>query len=87
MAFNFIALSGLLATTAWYVKSNWVKKGQPRRYNPKDLTIPNIMKKGSKIGVVLGGLYVLGFLAVGHYTMPIEVFKKYSEIQEALHAF
>lgn len=45
------------------------------------------MKKGSKIGVALGGLYIAGFLVVGYYMMPIYVFKKYTEIQEALHSF
>jgi hypothetical protein len=36
------------------------------------------MKKGSKIGFMLGGLYIAGFLIVGNYTMPIKTFKKYS---------
>ena len=44
----------------------------------KDLTIANIMKKGTKIGVLLGGLYIGGFLLVGHYMMPLYVFKKYT---------
>jgi hypothetical protein len=35
VAYNFIALSSLLGVTAWYVKSNWVRKGQPKKYNPK----------------------------------------------------
>lgn len=54
---------------------------------PKELTLSNVVKKGSKIGVVLGGLYIVGFLVVGYYMMPIHIFKKYTEIQEALHAF
>jgi hypothetical protein len=35
------------------------------------------MIKGTKMGVLLGSLYIIGFLAVGHYTMPIPVFRKF----------
>lgn len=77
-AYNFVALSGLLGAAAYYVNSTRLKKGEPRKLKLKDLTIANIMKKGTKIGVLLGGLYIGGFLVVGHYMMPLEVFKKYT---------
>lgn len=77
LAYNFFALSGLLGFTSWYIKSHWVKKGQKGRLSNKELTLVNIIKKGSAVGALIGGVYMAGFLVVGYYTMSIPVFKKY----------
>lgn len=35
LLYNFVALSGLLGFTSWYVKSHRIKKGQPRTLSEK----------------------------------------------------
>lgn len=47
----------------------------------------NIVKKGSGYGILLGGIYIVGLLAVGSATLPISTFKKYCELQEAKSSF
>jgi len=80
MAFNFLALTGLLGFTSWYIKSHWKKTpGQPK-LTKDQLSLFNVIKKGSVVGSLVGGAYVVGFVIVGYYTMPIPVFKKYCEL-------
>jgi len=42
-----------------------------------ELTLTNLFKKGSIVGTALGGVYAFSALAIGYYTLPISVFKKY----------
>jgi hypothetical protein len=70
-------LSGLLGFTSWYIKSHWTKKIGHIKTPKQQLSLFHVIKKGSAIGGMIGGAYMIGFLIVGYYTMPIPVFKKY----------
>ena len=43
----------------------------------------NIFLKGTKYGVLLGGIYLASFVIVGNYLLPLSTFKKFCELQEA----
>lgn len=43
----------------------------------------NIFIKGTKYGVLLGGIYLASFVVVGSYLLPLSTFKKFCELQEA----
>jgi hypothetical protein len=50
LGYNFAALSGMLAY-GYSFKFKILKPGDKRKMNPKDLTLFNIVKKGSIHGV------------------------------------
>ena len=85
LAYNVVALVCLKRFAGRFIKKNWLKRDEPRRMSAKDLTLINIFSKGTQYGVLLGGIYLTGFLAAGYYLLPLSTFRKYCELQEALN--
>lgn len=81
LAYNFLALSGLLGFSSWYIRSYMSNRRGIKNLPKEKLTLFHVVKKGSIIGSMIGGAYIAGFLIVGYYMMPISVFKKYCELQ------
>jgi hypothetical protein len=50
MGYNFISFS-LMALYGYSFKFKFTKPGEKKKLNPKDLTLLNIVKKGTKHGV------------------------------------
>lgn len=87
LGFNCAALGGLFGFSRWFVKSRWIKKGEKGRMKKSELTLTNLFKKGSIVGTAIGSVYIVSALIVGYYTLPVSVFKKYCELQEASQSF
>jgi hypothetical protein len=51
LGYNFAALSGMIGYGYAFFKLKFLKPGDKRKMKPKDLTLFNIVKKGSIHGV------------------------------------
>lgn len=79
--YNLAALIGINV----YARSLIKKKTKTMKKS--ELTIKNIVKIGSFYGCVMTGVYVVGVVISGYFLVPISIFHKHSEIQEALQSF
>lgn len=81
LGYNAVVLAGLCKFAGWYIKSKWLKKEQPRTLSKSQLSLFNVVKRGSLLGVTLGGFYVVSFALMANYCLPLSTFKKYCELQ------
>lgn len=77
LTYNFVALTGMLFFVRHYVRSRWNIKSK----NKKNLTIKNIVTKGSIYGLTMTGLYLVGLGITSYFFMPLSVFYKHCELQ------